>query len=154
MGRGWKTLKLSGSLFEDCKCDMWLPIVSRLCRVDNSIVSMWRLNHIRRVQTTNAECRVAAECHEGEETQLLCLLLLWMWRNWLLAAGCGCSGLFSGLLRVSAQLPGHVEHCFPAMPGAGSRFVGTLDTNLLLFVNIKTFQLDENKINVNETYKI
>ena len=81
----------------------------------------------------------------------MCLLLLWMWRNWLLAAGCGCSGLFSGLLRVSAQLPGHVEHCFPAMPGAGSRFVGTLDTNLLLFVNIKTFQLDEYKINVDKT---
>ena len=70
MGRGWKTLKLSGSLFEDCKCDMWLPIVSRLCRVDNSIVSMWRLNHICRGQTTNAECGVAAELYEGEETQL------------------------------------------------------------------------------------
>ena len=70
----------------------------------------------------------------------------------MLAAGCGCSGLFSGLLRVSAQLPGHVEHCFPALPGAGSRFVGTSDTNLLLFVNIKTFQLDEYKINVDKTH--
>ena len=40
---------------------------------------------------------------------------------------------------------------FPAMPGAGSRFVGTLDTNLLLFV-IKTFQLDEYKINVDKTH--
>ena len=40
---------------------------------------------------------------------------------------------------------------FPAMPGAGSRFVGTLDTNLLLVVNIKTFQLDEYKINVDKT---
>ena len=88
MGRGWKTLKLSGSLFEDCKCDMRLPIVSRLCRVDNYIVSMWRLNHICRGQTTNAECRVAAEFYEGE-TQLRCLLLLWMWRNWLLAAAAG-----------------------------------------------------------------
>ena len=53
MGRGWRTLKLSGSLFEDCKCDMWLPIVSRLCRVDNYIVSMWRLNHICRGPGTN-----------------------------------------------------------------------------------------------------
>ena len=62
-----------------------LPIVSRLCRVDNYIVSMWRLNHICRGQT---ECRVAAEFYKGE-TQLRCLLLLWMWRNWLLAAAAG-----------------------------------------------------------------
>ena len=40
---------------------------------------------------------------------------------------------------------------FPAMPGAGSRFAASSDTNLLLFVNIKTFQLDEYKINVDKT---
>ena len=38
------------------------------------------------------------------------------------------------------------------MPGAGARFVGTLDTNLLHFVCIKTFQLDEYKINVDKTH--
>ena len=39
---------------------------------------------------------------------------------WLLAGG--CSELFSGLLRVSAQLPGHVEHCFPSNAGCRVSF--------------------------------
>ena len=50
----------------------------------------------------------------------------------LLLAG-GCSELFSGLLRVSAQLPGHVEHCFPSNAGCRVSFCCKFRHNSITF---------------------
>ena len=76
-----------------------------------------------------------------------------MWRNWLLAAAAGWRMLrivfwAAACLRTIART---WDTVFPAMPGAGSRFAASSNTILLLFVNIKTFQLDEYKINVDKT---